>query len=108
MICGHARSVDRSLILSIISLRSVAAQFDVSSSVSGGWEPGIISAPSSVQAHELNLSCLAEGVETNRQLQELLALGCDSFQGFLLGKPMPAVSLEELIRGETTTSPNGA
>ena len=61
-----------------------------------------------LMAHELNLSCLAEGVETNRQLQELLALGCDSFQGFLLGKPMPAVSLEELIRGETTTSPNGA
>ena len=60
-----------------------------------------------LMAHELGLSCLAEGVETDRQLEQLLSLGCDSFQGFLLGKPMAALELEELIRRESAMSPNG-
>ena len=60
-----------------------------------------------LMAHELGLNCLAEGVETDRQLEQLLSLGCDSFQGFLLGKPMAALELEELIRRESAMSPNG-
>lgn len=40
--------------------------------------------------HELNLSVLAEGVETEAQQAVLTDLGCDSAQGFLYGKPMPA------------------
>ena len=50
-----------------------------------------------LMAHELGLSCLAEGVETQAQLEQLLTLGCDFFQGYLLGKPMPAAALEHLI-----------
>ena len=60
-----------------------------------------------LMAHELGLNCLAEGVETDSQLEQLLSLGCDSFQGFLLGKPMAALELEELIRRESAMSPNG-
>ena len=60
-----------------------------------------------LMAHELGLNCLAEGVETDRQLEQLLSLGCDSFQGFLLGKPMAALELEKLIRRESAMSPNG-
>jgi diguanylate cyclase (GGDEF)-like protein len=37
----------------------------------------------------LGLHVVAEGVETNAQLQHLIRLGCDAVQGFLLGRPVP-------------------
>ena len=43
-------------------------------------------------AHALKMEVVAEGVETNSQLQKLKGLSCDQIQGFLLGKPM---SVEE-------------
>ena len=38
----------------------------------------------------LELRIVAEGVETPRQQDFLTRLGCDSLQGFLFGKPVPA------------------
>lgn len=38
----------------------------------------------------LNLKIVAEGVETREQQEFLTRLGCDSLQGYLLGRPMPA------------------
>jgi diguanylate cyclase len=40
--------------------------------------------------HTLNLEIVAEGVETLEQQEFLTSLGCDSLQGFLLGRPVPA------------------
>ena len=60
-----------------------------------------------LMAHELGLSCLAEGVENENQRQHLLELGCDSFQGFLLGRPMPPEQLKQLISAPRPTSSNG-
>jgi diguanylate cyclase (GGDEF)-like protein len=60
-----------------------------------------------LMAHELGLSCLAEGVENENQRQHLLELGCDSFQGFLLGRPMPPEQLKQLISAPMPTSSNG-
>ena len=38
----------------------------------------------------LSMSVLVEGIETKEQEELLLALGCDSGQGYLYSKPMPA------------------
>jgi len=45
-------------------------------------------------ARRLHLSTVAEGVETESDLEMIRALGCDVLQGFLIAKPMP---LNELI-----------
>ncbi|MFM2172662.1 MAG: hypothetical protein RLZZ54_589 [Cyanobacteriota bacterium] len=56
-----------------------------------------------LMAHELGLTCLAEGVEIEEQVQHLLSLGCDSFQGYLLGKPMAAATFEALLSSPQST-----
>lgn len=40
-------------------------------------------------ARNLNLSIIAEGVETEAQLQALSDAGCALYQGYLVGRPMP-------------------
>ena len=40
-------------------------------------------------AHALGMRTIAEGVETEAQLDHLRAAGCDMVQGFLLGRPEP-------------------
>lgn len=44
-------------------------------------------------AHSLGLEVLAEGVETVVQLDMLRSLGCETVQGYLLGRPVPADQL---------------
>ncbi|MBU8543730.1 MULTISPECIES: putative bifunctional diguanylate cyclase/phosphodiesterase [Roseomonadaceae] len=51
-------------------------------------------------AHGLGAEVVAEGVETEAQLNVLRQLGCDHAQGFLLGRPMPAEALSEVARGQ--------
>lgn len=44
-------------------------------------------------AHGLGHKVVAEGVETEAQLQVIRMLGCDSVQGFLLGRPVPGAQI---------------
>ena len=40
-------------------------------------------------AHSLSLEVVAEGAETDDQLQQLKRMKCDTVQGYILAKPMP-------------------
>ena len=46
-------------------------------------------------AHRFDATACAEGVETVEDLRAVMAMGCDSAQGFLLAKPMPAAQFTE-------------
>lgn len=63
-------------------------------------------------ARWMNLSVVAEGVETKGQLERLREIGCDYVQGYYFAKPMPCESFEALIqekRGHIITQdPGGA
>lgn len=49
-------------------------------------------------AHGLKLRVLAEGVETQPQLDILRDQGCDAIQGYYFSQPLPAERVEQLIR----------
>jgi diguanylate cyclase (GGDEF)-like protein len=49
-------------------------------------------------AKELQLSVVAEGVETRGQLEHLRALGCPLAQGFLFAEPLPPDEFADLLR----------
>jgi EAL domain-containing protein (putative c-di-GMP-specific phosphodiesterase class I) len=48
-------------------------------------------------AHGLGLEVVAEGIETEAQLEWLVNLGCEMGQGYLLQKPVPPGELLRLV-----------
>lgn len=48
---------------------------------------------------DLDMAVLAEGVETQEQFQFLLDHGCDEFQGFLFGRPVPREDFDRRALG---------
>nr|WP_316047069.1 EAL domain-containing protein [Planococcus glaciei] len=48
-------------------------------------------------AHSLELSVIAEGVETHEQLTSLKTLKCDEIQGYFFSKPLAAETFASLI-----------
>ena len=53
-------------------------------------------------AHTLGLKVTAEGVENERQVASLAAMGCDQAQGFYFSKPLPSETAGKLV----TTNPS--
>jgi EAL domain-containing protein (putative c-di-GMP-specific phosphodiesterase class I) len=47
--------------------------------------------------HGLNLSVLAEGVETQGQVDYLRALKCDQVQGYVVSEPLPPETFSQLL-----------
>ena len=50
-------------------------------------------------AHNLGLQPLAEGIETQSQVDFLLAHECRLGQGYLFSRPVPAADVPQLVRG---------
>ena len=56
-----------------------------------------ISAAIIAMGHSLGMTVLAEGVETEEQLAFLRARGCDTYQGYLCSRPLPAADFAALL-----------
>jgi EAL domain-containing protein (putative c-di-GMP-specific phosphodiesterase class I) len=56
-------------------------------------------------AHALGLTVVAEGVETGRQVAELIAMGCDLAQGYFFAGPAPPEELDAVLRPGGATWP---
>ena len=50
-------------------------------------------------AHTLGLTVVAEGVETEAQLEFLGGCGCDTYQGYLCSRPLPPEQFQRLLSG---------
>ena len=48
-------------------------------------------------AHALGAAVVAEGIETEAELERLAELACDLAQGYFVGRPLPAGELEQLV-----------
>jgi diguanylate cyclase (GGDEF)-like protein len=78
----HALKIDRSFIVDMLADSS--AQAIVSTTI--------------ILAHKLGLDVVAEGVETNDQLELLRTWQCDEMQGYLISRPVNAERFGELLR----------
>jgi len=58
-----------------------------------------------ILGHRLDMSVTAEGIEHQAQADMLLSLGCDSFQGYLFGRPAPVNELNNNIMRPTFGAP---
>jgi len=48
-------------------------------------------------AHSLRLTVVAEGVETQQQIDTLSAMGCTTMQGYLLSRPLAVAAMTDLL-----------
>ncbi len=60
-----------------------------------GYDPAVVQSIISL-GKNLKLRLIAEGIETREQQRQLADLGCDEFQGFFLGRSMPAQEAAQL------------
>ena len=61
-------------------------------------EDKAIAAAIIAMGHSLGLKVVAEGVETQAQLDTIRAMGCDEIQGYLFSRPVAAAEFETLVR----------
>ncbi|WP_017324146.1 EAL domain-containing response regulator [Synechococcus sp. PCC 7336] len=62
-----------------------------------GGNPAIVLAIVTL-AHSLGLHAIAEGVETQEQMQQLREMGCEFGQGYLIAKPLSALAAGDLLK----------
>jgi EAL domain-containing protein (putative c-di-GMP-specific phosphodiesterase class I) len=55
-------------------------------------------------AGALRLEVVAEGLETQQQLEEIRRLGCHRVQGFVVSPPLPRREVEGFLREQLAVS----
>ncbi|MNI02895.1 Phytochrome-like protein cph2 [compost metagenome] len=55
-----------------------------------------------VMSQQLKIKSLAEGVETQEQLEFLRSRGCNEIQGFIFSRPLPADQFEAMLMDKKT------
>jgi EAL domain-containing protein (putative c-di-GMP-specific phosphodiesterase class I) len=70
--------------------------------IAPGRTGGPLVAAVTAMGHALGLRVVAEGVETFEQLRFLLGRGCDAVQGYLVGRPVPASAMQQLLTDPTS------
>ncbi len=56
----------------------------------------------------LGMTTIAEGVETQEQLDRVRAGGCSEVQGYLTGRPLPATEAASLMKSSSSLTTSGA
>ena len=72
--------------------------------VSGNADDAAITLAIISLAHNLNLTVVAEGVETSEQLELLMANGCDEIQGFYFSRPVKGEDCVQMLKQEKNLS----
>ncbi|MDT8405300.1 EAL domain-containing protein, partial [Sulfuriflexus sp.] len=73
----------------------------------GEGDDGSIAKAVMAMSHSLGMSVIAEGVETETQLNFMLANNCEEIQGFYYSPPLPAAEFEAFVirhNGQTDTA----
>ncbi|MDG1583349.1 EAL domain-containing protein [Pseudomonas sp. GOM6] len=72
--------------------------------LAAGGEDAAITRAIIAMAHGLELKVVAEGVETQAQMDFLKAQHCDEIQGYLISRPLPAAQFTELLQAQVEMS----
>jgi EAL domain-containing protein (putative c-di-GMP-specific phosphodiesterase class I) len=72
-------------------------------------QPGVISSIPIVQTiinlgKNMAMEVVAEGVETTEQRDALARMGCQRFQGYLMGRPMTAADLTQRLEHQISSA----
>ncbi|CBL46310.1 Hypothetical protein HDN1F_27270 [gamma proteobacterium HdN1] len=73
--------------------RSFVMDIDADQSVRSVKRPAVLIEAIVKMAHQLGMTVLAEGVETQAQLEWLVYSGCDKFQGYYFSRPLTEAAL---------------
>lgn len=71
--------------------------------LSVGGEDAAITRAIIAMAHSLELKVVAEGVETQEQMDFLKAQHCDEIQGYLISRPVEASAFVQLLQDQATS-----
>lgn len=71
-------------------------------SIKANGDGGTIAATIAAMAHSLNKKIVAEGVETQEQLDFLISQDCELIQGYFFSRPLPADELASFVNRQTS------